>query len=117
MMRDSLRGRTALVTGSSRGIGAAISRALAEAEAAVALNFRERADSAQDLADELRQDRRSCHDRAGRRLPDGCGLQNGEVIKSELGAVDILVNNAGIAITRGSTMFPKPILIKRSHLT
>ena len=55
MTVDTLRGRIALVTGGSRGIGAAISRALAEAGAAVAINYRERRDEATKLADDLRK--------------------------------------------------------------
>jgi len=55
MTADSLRGRTALVTGGSRGIGAAVSRALAEGGAAVAVNYREGADQARKLVDELRK--------------------------------------------------------------
>ena len=39
MTANDLRGRTALVTGGSRGIGAAISRALAEAEARPSLSI------------------------------------------------------------------------------
>ena len=54
MTAASLRGRTALVTGGSRGIGAAISRALAEGGAAVAINYRERAEDAGNLAALLR---------------------------------------------------------------
>src|SRR5205823_12716628 len=45
-----LRGHTALVTGGSRGIGAAIVRRLADAGAAVAINYLERATDADALA-------------------------------------------------------------------
>ena len=55
MTVNTLRGRTALVTGGSRGIGAAISRALAEAGAAVAINYRARTDEAKKLAEDLRK--------------------------------------------------------------
>jgi 3-oxoacyl-[acyl-carrier protein] reductase len=43
-MTTDLNGRNALVTGGSRGIGAAIVRSLAKAGAAVAINYRESAD-------------------------------------------------------------------------
>ncbi|WP_407156203.1 SDR family NAD(P)-dependent oxidoreductase [Bradyrhizobium sp. STM 3557] len=101
MSQSSLRGRTALVTGGSRGIGAAICRALADAGADVAINYRERADDAAKLADELRS-------KGVRTAPfqadvSEAGAVNKLVreIASGLGPVDILVNNAGIAITRG----------------
>jgi 3-oxoacyl-[acyl-carrier protein] reductase len=100
MTADGLRGRIALVTGGSRGIGAAISRALAEAGAAVAINYRERTDEAKKLAEDL--------------LKTGVNIitlqadvslapavsKMFDTAKSELGAIDILINNAGIAITR-----------------
>ncbi|WP_125131803.1 SDR family oxidoreductase [Microbacterium sp. 10M-3C3] len=51
---DSLRGKTALVTGSSRGIGADTVRYLAEAGANVVINYRNKAPRAEKLATELR---------------------------------------------------------------
>ncbi|GAA2070381.1 SDR family oxidoreductase [Microbacterium hatanonis] len=51
----SLQGKTALVTGSSRGIGADTVRYLAEAGADVVINFRNKAPRAEKLAAELRE--------------------------------------------------------------
>jgi 3-oxoacyl-[acyl-carrier protein] reductase len=101
MAIDGLHGRIALVTGGSRGIGAAISRALAEAGAGVAINYRERSDHAKSLADELLDNGvRAISVQADVSQPDAVAKMV-ELIKSELGALDILINNAGIAITRG----------------
>ena len=100
-MTDSLRGRTALITGGPRGIGAAISRALADAGAAVAINYRERADSAQILAEELRKAGVPAIAVQADVSQTDAVAKMVEVVKSELGGVDILINNAGIAITRG----------------
>jgi 3-oxoacyl-[acyl-carrier protein] reductase len=100
-MANSLSGRTALVTGGSRGIGAAISTALATAGAAVAINYRERLEQANDLADEIRR-------AGGRAITVAADVSQGhavtemvERVRSELGPIDILVNNAGIASRRG----------------
>ena len=100
MAADSLRGRTALVTGGSRGIGAAVSRALAEAGAAVAVNYREQAEQARKLVDELhKQGVQAITVQADVSRADAvAGMV--ESVKSEFGTIDILVNNAGIAITR-----------------
>jgi 3-oxoacyl-[acyl-carrier protein] reductase len=101
MTANSLHGRTALVTGGSRGIGAAVVKALAEAGAAVAINYRERADEAGRLADGLRK-------AGARAITAAADVSQAEVVsrlvetvKAEFGTIDILVNNAGIAITRG----------------
>jgi 3-oxoacyl-[acyl-carrier protein] reductase len=101
MTTATLKGRIALVTGGSRGIGAAISNALAEAGAAVAVNYRERADEANRLVDHIAKAN-------GRAVAVPADVSQAsavakmvERVKSELGPIDILVNNAGIAITRG----------------
>lgn len=100
-MADDLKGRTALVTGGSRGIGAAVCRALAKAGAAVAINCRERIGQAEQLADEINK-------RGGRAVAIAADVSQREAvadmvarIAAELGPIDVLVNNAGIAITRG----------------
>ena len=100
-MTNDLKGRTALVTGGSRGIGAAVCRLLAEAGAAVATNCRERIGKAEQLADEISQ-------RGGRAIAIAADVSQREAVSgmvervtAELGPIDILVNNAGIAITRG----------------
>jgi len=96
-----LRGRTALVTGGSRGIGAAISRALAEAGATVAINYRERTDEADRLAEALRKTDVHAITIAADVSQRDAVAKMVEVVKSEFGTIDILINNAGVAITRG----------------
>ena len=101
MTANGLRGRTALVTGGSRGIGAAISRALAEAGAAVAINYRARTDEANKLAEDLRKTGVNVITvQADVSLAEAVSKMV-DTAKSELGTIDILINNAGIAITRG----------------
>jgi 3-oxoacyl-[acyl-carrier protein] reductase len=101
MTTRTLQGRTALVTGGSRGIGAAISKALARAGATVAINYRERSDDANRLVDIIaRADGRAIAISAD--VSQTSAVTNMvERVKSELGPIDILINNAGIAITRG----------------
>lgn len=96
-----LQNHIALVTGGSRGIGAAIVRTLAEAGAAVAVNYRERAEAADALVNDIRN-------AGGRAMAIGADVSQGPAVadmvqrvSAELGPIDILVNNAGIAITRG----------------
>jgi 3-oxoacyl-[acyl-carrier protein] reductase len=95
-----LHGKIALVTGGSRGIGAAVAVALAEAGADIAVNYRERAEAAATVAKDI--------GRTGRRaLAVGADVSNSgavakmmERIAAELGPIDILVNNAGIGRRR-----------------
>ncbi len=96
-----LQGRTALVTGGSRGIGAAIATALAEAGADIAVNYLERASQAEAVAAAARATgRRAIIVQADVSSSQAVAAMV-QTIEAELGSVDILVNNAGIAIIRG----------------
>ena len=100
-MADDLKGRTALVTGGSRGIGAAVCRALAASGAAVAINCREQIGQAEKLAGEIgKQGGRAIVAAADVSQRDAVATMV-ERVTAGLGPIDILVNNAGIAITRG----------------
>ena len=101
MMKDRLRGRVALVTGGSRGIGAAISRALTEAGASVAINYRERSEEAKRFALRLRETGAVVSCIAADVSKADAVTAMVEAVKAEFGAIDILINNAGIAIRRG----------------
>lgn len=93
----SLNDRVALVTGGSRGIGRAISIALASAGAAVAVNYRQRENEAADVVAEIeRAGGRAIAVRADVSLADEVDAMIREV-ESRLGPVDVLVNNAGTA--------------------
>jgi 3-oxoacyl-[acyl-carrier protein] reductase len=100
MTKDRLRGRVALVTGGSRGIGAAIARALAEHGASVAINYRERAEEANRLTLRLRETGAIVSAIAADVSKPDAVAKMVETVKSEFGPIDILVNNAGIAIVR-----------------
>ncbi|HLZ03096.1 MAG TPA: SDR family NAD(P)-dependent oxidoreductase [Bradyrhizobium sp.] len=100
-MTPDLKDKVALVTGASRGIGAAIAVALAEAGAAVAVNYRERADAADALVADLNKAGHRAIAVAADVSQAASVARMIEHIRSTLGPVDILVNNAGIAIVRG----------------
>src|ERR1700755_2048248 len=101
IIAPDLKDKVALVTGGSRGIGAAICVALAEAGAAVAVNYRERADAANALVADLNEagHRAVAVPADVSRASDVRGMI--DRVTAALGAIDILVNNAGIAIVRG----------------
>ncbi|MGN0981476.1 MAG: SDR family NAD(P)-dependent oxidoreductase [Candidatus Limivicinus sp.] len=89
--------RVALVTGSSRGIGAACAQALARNGYKVCINCIERMDLAQALADRLREEgcQVICHQAD---VADSQAVKEMvRRVEQELGPVDLLVNNAGIA--------------------
>ncbi len=91
-----LSGQKALVTGGSAGIGAACVRALAEAGADVAINYRSGADSAESLAEYARTlGRTAITVQADVSVEEQVETMVSTVI-DQLGTIDILVNNAGV---------------------
>jgi 3-oxoacyl-[acyl-carrier protein] reductase len=87
----SLEGKVALVTGGSRGIGAAISRELGQAGARVAVNYRSGREAAEAIAEEVGGIA------VGADVGDpGDAQALVERVETELGDVDALVNNAGV---------------------
>ena len=95
-MRWGLEGRTALVTGGSRGIGRGIVRRLAEEGCDVAVNYVRGRDGAEAAAQEVRGlGRRSLTVQADVSDARAVERMRGSVLAG-LGSVDIVVNNAGI---------------------
>jgi 3-oxoacyl-[acyl-carrier protein] reductase len=95
-----LTGRVALVTGGSRGIGSAVARVLAEAGADVAVNYREGAREAEQVAAAIRAAGRRAF-AVGADVSDGVAVAGMlRTVEATLGPVDVLVNNAGVAIIR-----------------
>ena len=97
-----LFGQTALVTGASRGIGAAIALALAKAGAKVAINYVHEKEKAENIA-------KQCQSLGARTVVLQADIANADDVdrmiaqcKAELGPISILVNNAGKA---QSTLF------------
>lgn len=92
---SELTGKVALVTGGSRGIGAATAKRLAGAGAAVALTYVEAADRARKVAEEIEADGgRAAVIQADLTRPDAAAEAVERTVR-ELGRIDILVNNAG----------------------
>jgi NAD(P)-dependent dehydrogenase (short-subunit alcohol dehydrogenase family) len=95
----ALDGRTAIVTGASRGIGAAIARALDAAGARVALVARS-ADQLDDVAAGLANEPVVIPTDLG--SPEGPTAAATTALDAFKGRLDVLVNNAGIAVRKDS---------------
>ncbi|WP_078394355.1 SDR family NAD(P)-dependent oxidoreductase [Shouchella patagoniensis] len=95
-MNLGIKGKTAIVTGGSRGVGKAISYALAEAGVDIALTYQGNKDQAEDVVKEI------CHF-GGKAIAIQVDLANTneanqlvDRVVQQFGKVDILVNNAGV---------------------
>jgi 3-hydroxybutyrate dehydrogenase len=102
-----LKGKVAIVTGSTSGIGLGIARVLAKQGANIVLNGFGKADEVEAVRAGIERD----HD--VRVLYDGADMSKGEAVRGliaatiqKLGRVDILVNNAGIQFTAPVEEFP-----------
>jgi NAD(P)-dependent dehydrogenase (short-subunit alcohol dehydrogenase family) len=103
-MSNSLQGKVALVTGGSRGLGAATARSLADAGAHVAITYVASADKAAEVVKEL-----------GHKGVQAAAFQSDQAhaalapqliddVVARFGGLDIVVNNAGIGVESGKTI-------------
>lgn len=87
-----LQGKTCIVTGSSRGIGASIARAYSKEGAAVVITYRTQKAAAEEVAHECNADMVHQLD-----VTDRASIQRlYEAVAAEHSTIDVLVNNAGV---------------------
>jgi acetoacetyl-CoA reductase/3-oxoacyl-[acyl-carrier protein] reductase len=91
-----LEGKTALVTGASRGIGRAIALELAREGAKVAINYQSSDEKAKEVADEIAKSGGTCILAKANLADPKEARAMVQRVAEEFGHLDILVNNAGI---------------------
>ncbi|NNF56910.1 MAG: 3-oxoacyl-[acyl-carrier-protein] reductase [Rhodothermaceae bacterium] len=101
-MNLDLAGKTALVTGGTRGIGRAIVEALADAGAKVAFTYRSSSETAEALKADLEAKGVACLALQGDAADTAHAEETVQAVLDAWGSIDVLVNNAGI--TRDTLM-------------
>lgn len=92
-----LSGKRALVTGSSRGIGAEIAKLFASEGATVVVNYRSSRGDAESIVQSIKR-RRGDAFAVGADISDPSGVSRMfSAVKERLGGLDVLVNNAGLS--------------------
>jgi NAD(P)-dependent dehydrogenase (short-subunit alcohol dehydrogenase family) len=97
-LHHDLAGKVALVTGGSRGIGAAIARALAGAGADVAITYLNSRQAAENVAAEIRAKGVRAQSVQADQADPAAASAVVRQVADEFGRLDILVNNAAVAV-------------------
>src|ERR1700747_2640156 len=97
-LQHDLAGKVALVTGGSRGIGAAVARALAGAGADVAITYLSSRQAAEAVAGELRSTGVRARSIQADQADPAAAAAVVRQVAGEFGRLDILVNNAAVAV-------------------
>ncbi len=112
-MTLQLEGRTALVTGGSRGIGRGIALALAQDGADVAVNYRSAADEAVEVVTAIRAMGRKAEAYQASVDDYAACADMVEAVARDFGGLSILINNAGIASQGQSVAATDPLEFER----